>query len=98
MTGRRRLEKQLFARLPFDGYIHGHNHNFVFKETATPELRIPETLQDSLMGRLDALGPVKELAQIGSVLGREFSYELLLEVSPQSSGLVKTHNSNTSGT
>jgi class 3 adenylate cyclase/predicted ATPase len=48
----------------------------------TPELRIPETLQDSLMARLDALGPVKELAQLGSVLGREFSYDLLLAVSP----------------
>jgi predicted ATPase len=49
---------------------------------ATPELHIPETLQDSLMGRLDSLGPVKELAQLGAVLGREFSYQLLLEVSP----------------
>jgi tetratricopeptide (TPR) repeat protein len=49
---------------------------------ATPELHIPETLQDSLMARLDALGPVKELAQLGAVLGREFSYALLLEVSP----------------
>jgi class 3 adenylate cyclase/tetratricopeptide (TPR) repeat protein len=47
-----------------------------------PALHIPETLQDSLMARLDALGPVKELAQVGSVLGREFSYDLLLEVSP----------------
>ena len=48
-----------------------------------PALRnIPETLQDSLMARLDALGPVKELAQLGSVLGREFSYDLLLAVSP----------------
>jgi len=46
-------------------------------------LHIPETLQDSLMARLDALGPVKELAQLGSVLGREFSYDLLLAVSPQ---------------
>jgi class 3 adenylate cyclase/tetratricopeptide (TPR) repeat protein len=47
-----------------------------------PALHIPETLQDSLMARLDALGPVKELAQVGSVLGREFSYALLREVSP----------------
>jgi class 3 adenylate cyclase len=38
-----------------------------------PELRIPDTLQDSLMARLDALGPVKELAQLGSVLGREWN-------------------------
>jgi tetratricopeptide (TPR) repeat protein len=48
----------------------------------TPEFQIPETLQDLLMARLDALGPVKELAQLGAVLGREFSYDLLLEVSP----------------
>jgi predicted ATPase len=47
-----------------------------------PELRIPETIQDALAARLDALGPVKELAQLGSVLGREFSYRLLREVSP----------------
>jgi class 3 adenylate cyclase/tetratricopeptide (TPR) repeat protein len=45
-------------------------------------LHIPETLQDSLMARLDALGPVKELAQVGSVLGREFTYDVLLAVSP----------------
>jgi len=55
---------------------------------STPEageastLPIPETLQDSLMARLDALGPVKELAQLGAVLGREFDYRLLLAVSP----------------
>jgi tetratricopeptide (TPR) repeat protein len=48
----------------------------------TPAFQIPETLQDLLMARLDALGPLKELAQLGAVLGREFSYKLLLEVSP----------------
>jgi len=47
-----------------------------------PTLHIPDTLQDSLMARLDALGPVKELAQLASVLGREFDYDLLLAVSP----------------
>ena len=51
-------------------------------EGAVPELHIPESLQDSLMARLDALGPVKELAQLGAVLGREFNYDLLLKVSP----------------
>ena len=42
-----------------------------------PALAIPETLQDSLMARLDRLAPVKEVAQIGAVLGREFSYALI---------------------
>ena len=43
---------------------------------------IPETLQDSLMARLDRLSPVKEVAQIGACIGREFSQELLAAVSP----------------
>jgi hypothetical protein len=47
-----------------------------------PEPRIPATLQDALTARLDALGPVKELAQLASVLGREFDYGLLRAVSP----------------
>ena len=42
---------------------------------------IPSTLQDSLMARLDRLGGAREVAQIASVIGREFSYELLAEVS-----------------
>ncbi len=40
-----------------------------------PPLAIPTTLQDSLLARLDRLGSAKEVAQIGSVIGREFSYE-----------------------
>jgi predicted ATPase len=40
------------------------------------------TLQDSLMARLDRLAPVKETAQIGAAIGREFSYRLLEAVSP----------------
>ncbi len=47
-----------------------------------PTLHIPETLQDSLMARLDSLGPVKEIVQLASVLGRESDYATLLQVSP----------------
>jgi class 3 adenylate cyclase/predicted ATPase len=46
------------------------------------DFAIPSTLQDSLMARLDRLSPVKEIAQIGACVGREFSYELLAAVSP----------------
>ena len=46
-----------------------------------PPLAIPNTLQDSLMARLDRLAPVKTLAQLGATLGREFSYQLLQTVS-----------------
>jgi TOMM system kinase/cyclase fusion protein len=45
-------------------------------------LTIPATLQDSLMARLDRLGPAKEVAQLGATLGREFSSELIQAVSP----------------
>jgi class 3 adenylate cyclase/tetratricopeptide (TPR) repeat protein len=48
------------------------------------KLAIPSTLRDSLMARLDRLLPVKEIAQIGAVLGREFSYELVHALSPMS--------------
>ena len=42
-----------------------------------PNLAIPTTLQDSLMARLDRLAPVREIAQLGATLGREFSFELI---------------------
>ena len=41
---------------------------------------IPPSLQHSLMARLDRLGPAREVAQIGSVVGRGFSYSLLRTV------------------
>src|SRR6201993_740672 len=46
-------------------------------DNALPPLAIPATLQDSLMARLDRLAPVKEVAQIGAAIGRDFSYALL---------------------
>jgi len=49
-----------------------------------PPLAIPATLHDSLTARLDRLAPVKEVAQIGAVIGREFPHELIAAVSPLS--------------
>lgn len=45
---------------------------------------IPETLQASLMARLDRLGEAKELVQIGAVIGREFGHSLLAAVTGRS--------------
>ena len=45
------------------------------------DLTIPSTLQDSLIARLDRLGPAKDIALTASVIGREFTYELLEAVS-----------------
>jgi class 3 adenylate cyclase/predicted ATPase len=42
-----------------------------------PDVLIPETLQDSLMARLDRLGPWVELIKVASTIGQQFSYDLL---------------------
>ena len=52
----------------------------VTAEDNTPVV-IPRSLQDLLTARLDKLGPAKETAQLGAVLGEEFSYELIKAVS-----------------
>jgi class 3 adenylate cyclase len=55
---------------------------------------IPPTLQQSLMARIDRLGPAREVVQIGSVIGRDFRYSLLraladMEDAPLQSALEK---------
>ncbi|HKN29336.1 MAG TPA: AAA family ATPase [Roseiarcus sp.] len=47
---------------------------------------IPPTLQQSLVARLDRLGEARELAQISAILGRDFSYRLLRDVSSSAAG------------
>ncbi|QIG96233.1 AAA family ATPase [Bradyrhizobium sp. 6(2017)] len=47
-----------------------------------PETLVPSSIQDSLMERLDRLGPAKRVAQIASVFGRQFSYEGIFNVLP----------------
>ena len=44
---------------------------------------VPASLHASLLARLDRLGQAKTVAQIGAVIGREFSHELLREVVQQ---------------
>jgi hypothetical protein len=57
---------------------HGNRVAAVLAASPLPNLTIPATLHASLIARLDRLGPVaKEVGQIGSVLGREFGYELI---------------------
>ena len=66
------LESKLL-RETTDGYII---------DAPLPAFTIPTTLRDSLIARLDRLAPVREVAQIGACIGREFSYALLAAVSP----------------
>jgi predicted ATPase/class 3 adenylate cyclase len=58
------------------GLLQERDDHYVL-ERPLPALAIPTTLHASLMARLDRLAPVREVAQIGAVVGREFSYELL---------------------
>ena len=65
------------------------NNNAVTKTpslTSGMPISIPDTLQDSLVARLDRLSDEKRIAQIASVIGRDFSYSLLFE-------LVELHSS-----
>src|SRR3954454_17276259 len=51
-------------------------------DTSIPvaSVAVPASLHASLMARLDRLGSAKEVAQIGAVIGREFSHALLAAV------------------
>ncbi|MET4210856.1 adenylate/guanylate cyclase domain-containing protein [Bradyrhizobium sp. LA2.1] len=50
-----------------------------------PEPLVPSSIHDSLMERLDRLGPAKRVAQIASVFGRRFDYEGIFNVFPDKS-------------
>jgi predicted ATPase len=73
--------EELVKMLLESGLIRQERDHYVLTGPLPP-LAIPSTLHDSLMARLDRLAAVKEVAQLGAVLGREFSYALLRAVSP----------------
>src|SRR5258708_9525087 len=58
------------------GLLQERDGHYVLNRSL-PSMAIPMTLHASLMARLDRLAPVREVAQIGALVGREFSYELL---------------------
>ncbi len=61
-----------------------HSDNHVVEDV------IPATLQSSLEARLDRLEEAKEIAQVGAVIGREFSLELLSSVSDKTPSEFQT--------
>jgi len=70
------------------GQLREQNGAYILAAPLT-SVAIPSTLQDSLMERLDRLAHVKEIAQIGAAIGREFSRRLMEAVSPvKGQGLV----------
>jgi class 3 adenylate cyclase/predicted ATPase len=75
------LLESRFLRLEGDAYVLAGT---------LPPMAVPVTLQDSLMARLDRLAPARQVAQIGAVIGREFSYELLMAVSSLPDAALQT--------
>jgi class 3 adenylate cyclase/predicted ATPase len=63
------------------GFLKEAGNQYVTQDSL-PVRAVPATLHDSLMARLDRLAQIKEIAQIGAALGREFSYRLLAAVAP----------------
>jgi DNA-binding winged helix-turn-helix (wHTH) protein/predicted ATPase len=57
---------------------------------ALPPFAIPTSLHASLLARLDRLESARPTAQIGAVIGREFSYEILHAVCRQSEDELQT--------
>ena len=54
-------------------------------------LEIPNTLQESLSARLHHLGAAKQLLNLGSIIGREFSYKLLKDITELSPEQIHEH-------
>ncbi len=59
------------------GFIRAVDDHYELTTPTLPSLEIPATLQDILMARLDRRPEVRGVAQLGAVLGREFTYEML---------------------
>ena len=77
----------LFAEEMTKAVLEAENEDAARQAAATvPSLAraIPASLHTSLLARLDRLGPAKEIAQIGSAIGREFSHVLLAAIAHQS--------------
>lgn len=64
-----------------DSSLHEPEADRVDLSALSTGLVIPARLYDSLLARLDRLGPAKQVAQLGAVVGREFTEGLIWEAS-----------------
>ncbi|MBI1777052.1 MAG: AAA family ATPase [Proteobacteria bacterium] len=72
--------EELTSTLIESGLLRETTDSYVL-DGPLPPLALPMTLQASLVARLDRLGPVKDVAQIGAAIGREYSHGLIAAVS-----------------
>jgi class 3 adenylate cyclase/tetratricopeptide (TPR) repeat protein len=80
--------EELTAAVLESGLLRAEGDTLVV-EGPLPDLDIPSTLRDSLTARLDRLNSAKDVARIGSALGREFSFSLLALVADLPTDLLK---------
>ncbi|MBM3522837.1 MAG: adenylate cyclase, partial [Alphaproteobacteria bacterium] len=71
--------EEMFAGLRDGGVIEVRDGGYALARSLDGHA-VPATLQDALMARLDRHVSAKAVAQIGAVIGREFSHGLLTEV------------------
>jgi tetratricopeptide (TPR) repeat protein len=72
-------------------YVEELTRAVVEAGNAVPTSALPPSLQGALMARLDKLSAAKEVAQIGAVIGRQFSYATMAAlVRPSGSSLTQT--------
>jgi class 3 adenylate cyclase/predicted ATPase len=69
------------------GDLEEYRDHYVMRQSIR-EFTIPSTLQDSLIARLDRLGSAKDVVLTASIIGREFSYELIEALSSVSQGTL----------
>ena len=69
------------TKLVLESGVVENNKGVYLLKGSLKALSIPKTLRDSLMARLDQLGPAKKVAQIGATIGREFPYNLIKAIS-----------------
>lgn len=70
------------------GALEERDDRYVLRRSVQ-DVGIPPTLQESLIARLDRLGPAKDVALTAAILGREFSLELIEAVSPTPPGALR---------
>jgi len=73
--------EELTAVILESGLLEERDGQLVLAGGPLTHLAIPDTLQDSLMARLDRLGEAKDVAQLGATIGREFAQAILGAVS-----------------
>lgn len=72
--------EELTKAILASGLVEERDGELAFSSGQSAQLEVPATLRDSLTARLDRLGAAKAVAQLASVLGRAFDYQVLQSV------------------